>query len=70
MVETDALDNAADIFGKARKHETQVAARRGPGDLSGFQNRDRPAPLRDFTGDGQAGQPGADHAQHQHRDQD
>src|SRR5262245_7543050 len=62
VIETDAFDNVAHIFRKSRKHKTQAASRGCPRDRRRLEHSDRPAPLSDLTGDGETGEPGADHA--------
>ncbi len=62
MVEADTLDDVVDIFGKARQHKSQIAARRRPGDVARFEDRNRPAPLGNLARDREAGEPRADHA--------
>src|SRR5262245_5793406 len=40
VIETDALDDVSDIFGKSREHETQTAARGCPCDRGGLEDSD------------------------------
>ena len=62
VIETDAFDNVTDIFGESRKHKTQTAARGCPRDRGRLEHCDRPAPLSNFTGDGETGEPRPDYA--------
>jgi hypothetical protein len=62
MIKTDAFDDAVDIFGISRKHETHVPARRRPRHLPSVQNDNRPASLGDLSGNGEARKAGANHA--------
>src|SRR5262245_2647949 len=62
VIETDPFDNVTDIFRKSRKNKTQTAARGCPRDRGRFEHSDRPAALSNFAGDGETGEPRADHA--------
>src|SRR5262245_34192625 len=62
VIETDAFDDVAHIFRKSRKYKTQAASRGCPRDRGRLEHSDRPAPLSNFTGDGETGEPRPDYA--------